>query len=84
MRGVFFYATPHHGSRLASVATYLPWYPSTLLKYLSFLNKETESLNDSFCELRKKYNWRASGLGEAREVFVVSLLHWHDEQDMGP
>ncbi|CAM6107345.1 unnamed protein product [Calypogeia fissa] len=73
MRGVFFYATPHHGSRLASMAAYLPWYPSALLKYLTFLNKETESLNDSFCELRSKYKWKAYGLGEAREIFVPGL-----------
>ncbi|KAL3680329.1 hypothetical protein R1sor_023285 [Riccia sorocarpa] len=73
LKGTFFYATPHHGSTLASVAASMPLYPSALLKYLTLLNTETETLNYGFDELRRRYKWKAWGVGEAREVFLPGL-----------
>ncbi|CAM6104132.1 unnamed protein product [Calypogeia fissa] len=75
LRGVFFYATPHHGSRMAEVVSRFPpnsdLSSTDLLQYWQILNKYTERLNEDFRNLRNKLNIRTYGVAES----VPSNLH---------
>ncbi|CAM6127498.1 unnamed protein product [Calypogeia fissa] len=79
VKGVFFYGTPHHGSRIPEKVLDLCGGP--LLDYFKILSTETARLNDNFDKLfRLLYpNWRIEGVGESQptkwgtlgETFVV-------------
>ncbi|CAM6119752.1 unnamed protein product [Calypogeia fissa] len=76
LRGVFFYATPHHGSRMAEVVDGLQnrvLSSTDLLQYWQILNKDTERLNEDFRKLRKKLKIRALCVGESRRTDLHAL-----------
>ncbi|KAG6556105.1 hypothetical protein Mapa_002046 [Marchantia paleacea] len=64
IKGVFYFATPHHGSNMANLAKmtdFLKVLPqnSEVLKFLTVLNKEGSRLNDDFRVWRQYNNIRA-------------------------
>ncbi|CAM6119280.1 unnamed protein product [Calypogeia fissa] len=62
--GVFYYATPHNGSKLADVLSKVPGN-SPVLSYLRTLNTETARLNDDFSKLREKYTIPTYAIAES-------------------
>ncbi|CAM6123934.1 unnamed protein product [Calypogeia fissa] len=77
LHGVFFYATPHHGSRMAEVVSRFPrnsdLSSTDLLQYWKILNKYTERLNEDFRRLRRKLKIRTYGVGESRPTNLHPL-----------
>jgi hypothetical protein len=71
IKGLFFYATPHHGSRMADSGD---GQRGLLFEDMTVLNTATARLNEDFRQLRKKekYGWKTSGVGENIEVILVS------------
>jgi hypothetical protein len=62
VRGIFFYNTPHHGSKISEILTTIG--DNSLLTYFQTLSKPTSRLNQDFEHLREWYTkWRARGLG---------------------
>ncbi|KAL2609863.1 hypothetical protein R1flu_028436 [Riccia fluitans] len=62
--GVFYFATPHHGVRIASEDT----EPGGgLLRNLEILDPDTAVSNDEFRTLRQQREWGARGVGPAND-----------------
>lgn len=72
VKGLFFYATPHHGTELAELSK--GFSKGLLLKDLTILNKEAARRNEEFRVLRTNSNWATFGIIESRETILVS--HW--------
>jgi triacylglycerol esterase/lipase EstA (alpha/beta hydrolase family) len=69
IKGLFFFATPHHGSGMADVMA----YPKGLLfERMVPLDTATNRSNAHFVQLQRKYGWITSGVGERRPVSLVS------------
>ncbi|CAM6118447.1 unnamed protein product [Calypogeia fissa] len=63
LRGVFYFATPHHGSPVANRMADMVGSP--LMKYFKTLSTDTARLNSTFDGIRKVYEkWQFASLGE--------------------
>ncbi|CAM6112917.1 unnamed protein product [Calypogeia fissa] len=63
LRGVFYFATPHHGSPVANDVADMVGIP--LMKYFKTLSTEAARLNSTFDGIRKVYEkWQFASLGE--------------------
>ncbi|CAM6114755.1 unnamed protein product [Calypogeia fissa] len=65
VRGVFYYATPHHGSILADRALWIPGNYSQVLQFLKTLSNDTARLNEQFRKFRTIHNIQAATIAES-------------------
>jgi hypothetical protein len=72
IRGIFYYATPHHGSKLVETMTKTEANP--LLTYFGRLSADTERLNSGFDKISGLLaNWSTFGLGEGLTTKLVPM-----------
>lgn len=72
LKGVFYYGTPHLGSRIADLPHGLP-HTDSLMKLLTTLNSEAPRIGESFRRIRRAYDVRVFAMVEGREThFKVS------------
>lgn len=72
VKGLFFYATPHHGSLLAESNKYSLSGP--LMKALRTLEVETSRRNEDFRQLRMSQGWKTFGVVGLLPVKLVRFL----------
>ncbi|CAM6115935.1 unnamed protein product [Calypogeia fissa] len=98
VKGLFYYACPHHGSELADSSTVA--VKGLLFEDLTTQNKVAGRRNEEFRKLRQKYKWKTFGMGERRPTTSVSLvvvvanfilanitpfsIDWQDKEGHGP
>jgi triacylglycerol esterase/lipase EstA (alpha/beta hydrolase family) len=71
VKAVFYYATPHHGSKFADIETDFSEGP--LFKRIATMNRKAARCNEDFRKLRQKNRWGASGISESLPVTLVSI-----------
>ncbi|CAM6126241.1 unnamed protein product [Calypogeia fissa] len=71
IRGMFYYGTPHVGSVLGDKLH--NYFDGTVLEEMETLTVSSARRNQDFDDLRLKYNWITSGVGETRKTYVEFL-----------
>jgi hypothetical protein len=64
VKGLFYYACPHQGSRLADASS--EFLKGPLFEGITTLNREAQRKNEDFRKLQLKYGWKIYGIGEGR------------------
>ncbi|CAM6123361.1 unnamed protein product [Calypogeia fissa] len=67
LNGLFFYSTPHLGTRLAEKTNLIN---GCLFEDLEPLNEEAARKREEFCELRVKKSWKTYGIVESKATAV--------------
>ncbi|KAL3684076.1 hypothetical protein R1sor_002098 [Riccia sorocarpa] len=78
MKGIFFYATPHLGSKTVEKLT----QRSPLVEYLIVYCKETARINQEFSELRQRHRWVAVGVSEGAETVDCNTIVPGSQRDI--
>lgn len=73
-KGVFYYATPHRGSRIADLAAELP-QTSPILRLLKVLDTEKQIINEEFAKHLANMRVRSFAVAEGLPTVKVRLTH---------
>jgi triacylglycerol esterase/lipase EstA (alpha/beta hydrolase family) len=71
-RGVFYYSTPHHGSRLKQFLA--PFPDSPIVRLLKTINAQTARINNEFANHRRDFDVASLAVGEGRNTALPVLL----------